>query len=89
MTEREIELSEDEKAALDQKQRLLLAALERGERPSVTVTWFEPDERKEGGQYVTVAGTVKRIDEAAGCLRLTDGRTIPFHSLLEMELTPD
>ena len=51
-----IELGEDEKAELDQKQRLLLAALERGGQPPVTVTYFQPDQRKEGGEYRTAAG---------------------------------
>lgn len=89
VTAGKIELGEDEKAVLDQKQRLVLAALERGEQPLVTATYFQPDRKKEGGQYVTVTGAVKKIDEAAGCLRLTDERTILFNSLLEMKLNTE
>ena len=83
-----IELGEDEKAELDQKQRLLLAALERGEQPPVTVTYFQPDQRKEGGEYRTAAGAVKKIDEATGRLYLTDGTSIPFDALWKIELLP-
>lgn len=82
-----IELGEDEKAALDQKQQLILAALEQGDRPVVTVTYFRPDERKEGGEYLTVTGAVKKVDTDRGCLCLTDGRNIPFDALLKIELS--
>ena len=32
------------------------------EQPKVTVTYFQPDEKKNGGAYVTVTGSVKKID---------------------------
>ena len=48
LTDQEIELTEDLKAVLDQKQRILLEHIK--EHPKVTVTWFQPDEKKDGGQ---------------------------------------
>ena len=50
----QMELREEEKAVLDQKQQIILAALEQGEEPEVTVTYFQPDRKKNGGKYVTV-----------------------------------
>ena len=47
LTEPAVELAEDAAAALDKKLRLLARQLPC--RPQVTVTWFEPDARKEGG----------------------------------------
>ena len=31
--------------------------------PYVTITYFVPDERKEGGSYAVKTGTVKKLDE--------------------------
>lgn len=87
VTEGKIQLGEDERAALDRKQRLILAALEQGKRPPVTVTYFQPDPRKEGGEYLTVTGAVKRVDAAGGYLCLTDGKKLPFDAILEIELS--
>lgn len=83
LTERRIELDEDRKAVLDEKQRLLEAAA--AQRPEVMVTYFLPDARKEGGSYVTVAGRLKRTDSAARVMRLMDGTTIPLDDIVEIE----
>ena len=64
-TEKKIELEESELERLNQKLSLLRDLTAAGERPSVTITRFVPDERKEGGSYVTVTEQVKRIDTAA------------------------
>ena len=47
LTDQRMELDEDTKAELDQRQAVLLEHI--GEQPEITVTWFQPDERKEGG----------------------------------------
>lgn len=47
LTDQKIELDEDTKAELDRKQAVLLEHI--GEQPEVTVTWFQSDERKDGG----------------------------------------
>jgi len=83
LTERRIEPDEDEKAVLDLKQRRL--AERARERPEVTVTWFRPDGRKDGGSYVTAAGQLKRIDDAGRRVILTDGTVIPMDDILDIE----
>lgn len=82
LTQRRIELDEDSKARLDLKQQVLAAAIDR--QPEVTVTWFQPDERKEGGSYVTAAGRLKRVDTLERVLVLTDGTKIPLDDVLDM-----
>lgn len=32
------------------------------DKPLVDITYFEPDEKKAGGEYITVSGHVKKID---------------------------
>lgn len=82
LTDRRIELSEDERIVLDRKQQILLDHI--GDRPEVSVTYFVPDERKDGGTYVTVTGKVKKIDEFERCFTLADGIKIPLDEVLDM-----
>lgn len=87
MTEQEAELSEDEKAALDHKQQLILAALAQGEQPLVTVTYFQSDGKKAGGKYVTIQKAIKKIDSVRQTLTMLDGSTIQIKFIRGIELT--
>ena len=80
LTDRKIELTEDEKAILDEKLRYLLEA--GGE---AVFTWFLPDEKKDGGAYVTNLGTIKKIDPLRGIVVLMDGTVIPIEDILEIK----
>lgn len=48
------------------------------ERPTVTVEYFIPDEKKSGGRYETFTGQFRRIDEYNRTLVFTDGTVIPM-----------
>lgn len=74
------ELTEEEKAILDEKLRYLFEA--GGE---AVFTWFQPDEKKDGGAYVTNLGTIKKIDPLQGIVVLMDGTFIPIEDILEIE----
>ena len=82
LTDRRMELDEDAKAVLDLKQQILADKID--ERPEVSVVWFRPDEKKDGGQYVTTTGQLKKVDDIDRVLRLTDGTTIPLDDVLEL-----
>lgn len=82
LTDRRIELSEDERIVLDRKQQILLDHI--GGRPEVSITYFVPDERKNGGAYITVTDKVKKIDEFERCITLADGIKIPLDEVLDM-----
>ena len=83
LTDRRMELDEDTKEELDQKQAVMMEHIE--EQPEVTVTWFQPDERKEGGAYLTVTGRLKKIDEAERTLTLLDGMSILLEDVVGIE----
>ena len=83
LTERRMELDEDAKAELDRRQAVLLEHL--GEQSEVTVTWFRPDERKEGGAYLTTTGRLKKIDALGRRLVLLDGTGIPLEDVADLE----
>ena len=58
------EPTEDEALELEQALYRLSEQTGQGERPLCTITYFVPDERKEGGETVTITETVRRIDPA-------------------------
>lgn len=83
LTEQKMDLDEDTKAALDRRQAILMEHIE--ERPAISVTWFQPDSRKEGGAYLTTTGRLKKLDEIQRVLILTDGSNIPLDDVVGLE----
>lgn len=79
-TREKIELAEDARAALDEALRRAAAGTDE-----VDVTYFVPDERKSGGEYVTVRGRIKRVDPMAGLLYLDSGERIELDAVLKVE----
>lgn len=73
LTDAEQELSESDAEVLNRK-LVYLQSLD--EKPTVSITYFVPDDRKQGGSYHTVKGTIKRIEPDKGILRFEDGLDI-------------
>ena len=83
LTEQKIELDEDTKAELDRRQAVLLEHMD--ERPELTVTWFQRDEKKDGGAYLTTTGRLKKLRELERILVLTDGTEISLEDVVTLE----
>lgn len=83
ITDDRIELDENSKAALNEKLNMILEFID--EQPEVSITCFEPDKRKAGGAYVTVTGTVKRIDEYEHLVIMTDGKKINIDEIYNLQ----
>lgn len=83
LAEQKIELDEYEKVALDQ--RILLLQDHLKDFPEVTITYFVPDERKDGGKYVSITGAVKKIDTYEKQIVLLDKSKIPIENILNMD----
>lgn len=83
LTDRRIELDENEKAILNEKIQIIMEA--NDEKVEVTFTFYQPDERKEGGAYVTVTGKVKKLDVYERAIILTDSTHIPIDDIYEIE----
>lgn len=83
LTDRRAALGEDARAALDEAltELAVLAPLQ----PQVTVRYFLPDARKDGGAYRTASGFLKRVDPTAGLLLLTNGTRIPLAEIWQVE----
>ena len=82
LTDERIELDEEALTALDRKYQLLIEALD--DAPEVTIIYFQPDERKAGGQYVSATGTVKKVDTFSRRILLQDGTRIPLDSVYDL-----
>lgn len=83
VTDDRIEMDESSKAALNEKLNMILEFLD--EQPEVSITYFEPDKRKAGGAYITVTGTVKRIDEYEHLVIMTDGKKINIDDIYNLQ----
>ena len=83
LTSAMIELSEDARTTLDMKQKMLADNLDAA--PVVSVTYFQPDEKKDGGRYLTVTERLKNIDDFERILIMSDGNRIPFESIIQLE----
>ena len=83
LTDERIELDVEALSALNMKYQLLMEALD--EAPEVTITYFQPDERKAGGKYVSAVGAVKKIDDFERRITMQDGAKIPMDDVLSIE----
>ena len=78
-TEEQLELSEDEITVIDRNLQWLREHIK--EQPEVTIIYFKPDETKNGGAYVTVTGSARKIDDVSKMLLLQDGKAIPIKGI--------
>lgn len=74
LTDGREELSEDAIDALNQAFQKLLEHEE--ERPLVTVTYFQPDAKKDGGRYMTYTGNFRFYDAEKRVMKFVGGMTI-------------
>ena len=70
LTEHEIELDEYVMEKIDEELRWLAENLES--KPQVTITYFVPDEHKEGGSYEHVTGYLKKLDSIGHLMIVVD-----------------
>ncbi|WP_207637749.1 hypothetical protein [Acetobacterium malicum] len=82
LTQERKELTEDAKA--DIKLQLNLLAEQIARQPQVSITYFQPDEMKDGGSYITVAGAVKKIDVYDHIVVMLDKTKIPIENIFEI-----
>lgn len=84
LREEQAELNEDKKEELNEKLQELMAHAE--EHLAVTVTYFKPDNRKEGGKYETVTGTFRKIRDYDKMFILENGTGIACDMIYELEV---
>ena len=83
LTDEKIELDEEALTALDMKYQILMDAFD--DAPEVTITFFQPDERKAGGKYIAATGAVKKVDDFERRITMRDGTRIPMDDVLSID----
>ena len=83
LTDEKIELDEEALTALDMKYQFLMDALD--DAPEVTITYFQPDERKAGGKYVSAVGVVRKVDDFERRITMQDGAKIQMDDVLSID----
>jgi hypothetical protein len=83
LTDKKIEMDEDMIAVLDEKIRIIQELLP--DCPEVEITYFIPDENKDGGQYVSVTGGVVRVDNYERSIVMEDQLIIPIKDIIDIK----
>ena len=84
LTTKRIELNEEEKNILDMKLQMLKEQMHVQIYPEISVMYFVPDLKKEGGKYIKISGTIKKIDEYKQLLILDDKTQIPISEIISI-----
>lgn len=83
LTEGQIELTEGEKSRLNAQ--LQVISENNTSEDTVMIRYFECDLHKSGGTYVTVSGSVKKVDPYERTVIMSDGRYIPMDNIYSIE----
>ena len=80
-------LDEYEIAEINAKLEKILADIGNAqESPKASISYFVPDKLKSGGEYVTVSGTVRKIDTYKKTVLMEDETLIPVDSIFSSEI---
>lgn len=89
LTDEWMELNEDRKELLDEKLQMIRESLANGKGgqdiPEIMFTYFQPDEKKSGGAYISIQGKVKKIDEYGHQVILEDGTVLTIEYIVDIE----
>ena len=83
LTDEKIEMDEEALNILNMKFQLLVDNLH--DEPEVSFTYFKPDERKAGGAYLEMTGTVKKVDDFERVITMQDGTKMLMDNILNID----
>ncbi len=84
LTDKKIELSDEQESYLNEQIKLLIERI--SEKPQSQITYFVPDDRKSGGEYVTVTCNVRRVDDYNREIVLVDGVTVKIDDVWNIRI---
>ncbi len=85
LTDGKIVLSESEQEEINRTLQYLFEHL--SEQVNISVTYYIPDTKKQGGAYVTVRGILKKIRTSDRRLILSEGTEIFISDIVSLEIT--
>ena len=83
LTAPKVDMMEDNQQLLDRKLALLSYSLR--EQPTVSITYFQPDKKKSGGQYLTVTGVIKSIRDSERVILMADGKRVSIDTIINID----
>lgn len=83
LTAPKVDMMEDNQQLLDRKLALLFHSLR--EQPTVSITYFQPDKKKSGGQYLTVTGVIKSIRDSERVILIADGKRVSIDTIINID----
>lgn len=83
LTAPKVDMMEDNQQLLDRKLALLSHSLI--EQPTVSITYFQPDKKKSGGQYLTVTGVIKSIRDSERVILMADGKRVSIDTIISID----
>ncbi len=83
LTNERLDLDAETKANLDIKIQIILEHIIA--RPTVSITYFIPDTKKDGGKYVTAVGNIKKVDKYKQVIILEDKTEIPISEIISID----
>lgn len=82
LTDKRLEIDDELKEKINNKLNKINELIKNS--PEVEITYFIPDEKKDGGKYITVIGNVKRIDYINRFIKLTDNKKIILDDVIDI-----
>lgn len=87
LTTDRIDLDEERKQILDRKLKAIIENISI--QPLIRFTYFVPDNKKDGGAYVTTTGKVKKIDTYKNIIVLADKLEIQINDIIDIDTDMD
>lgn len=84
LTSTKVDLDEEIKQVLDRKLQEITDNIK--EQPRAAITYFVPDNKKDGGKYITAIRNIKKIDKYKNIIMLVDGTEIPINDIVDISI---
>ena len=81
-TNERIDIEDELKSILDGKLQIILEQIKN--HPEISITYFIADSKKNGGEYVTFTGLVKKVDLYNQYIYLIDYTEIPINEIIDI-----
>lgn len=82
LTSKRIEIDEEDKININNKLQIILENIKT--KPLVTITYFIYDNKKDGGEYITVTNNIKKVNIIEKYIILLDKTKIPIDEIIDI-----
>lgn len=82
LTSKRIEIDDEDKININNKLQIIIENIKSN--PLVTITYFVYDNKKDGGEYITVTNNIKKINTIEKYIILKDKTKIPIDEIIDI-----